>query len=106
MGFGNTLMHATLTATVWIPVSSSPLAPTGREVLTRSTITILPETDLDCQFATQDRPDIDLQKDILFVVTMRPGIDDEEIARSLGISAFEASLALREMERQGIVLGR
>lgn len=101
-------MHATLTATVWIPLSPAVPAPAGRkvEIAGPSAIDVLPNADAECQGASQEQPDLEMQKSILFLVTLSPGLDDEEIARGLGISAFDASVALRDMERAGIVLGR
>lgn len=44
--------------------------------------------------------------EILLVITQQSGLDDEEIALKLGMPAFDVSVLLREMETEGLVVGR
>ena len=43
----------------------------------------------------------DFKRDVLSTVKTRPGLDDEQIADLVGITPFEASKILRQLEAEG-----
>jgi Mn-dependent DtxR family transcriptional regulator len=45
----------------------------------------------------------DFKADILSLVTSHPALDDEQIARILGVTPFNASALLRELESAGLI---
>lgn len=59
--------------------------------------------ELETAESTQELPGIELMKDVLFVITLSPGIDDVEIADRLGVRPVLISKTLREMQRANLV---
>lgn len=51
-------------------------------------------------------PARDLVAALLLALAREPLLDDEELADRVGISTFEASVTLREMERERLILRR
>jgi len=55
--------------------------------------------------STQERPRRELAKEILFLITSNPEMDDLQIAENLRQNPFIISSVLREMETAGLVEG-
>ena len=100
----NQFLTSTLIASAYLVQSSASACnvPAGRnetEVCSDG-----PQWQATSIEAMPDAHHIKLQ--ILYAITKNPGLDDEEIASQIGIAAFDVSGLLREMEREGLVIGR
>ena len=99
----NQFLTSTLIATAYLVQSSA----SSQNVLGRNETEVrsdAPQWQATSIEAVPEPHDIKLR--ILYAVTKNPGLDDEEIASRLRVAAFDVSRLLREMEREGLVIGR
>lgn len=107
----NQLLGATvLTVATWVPTTRVVTAPSGGEETENRAKSYsgdwVSEEDECYGLASQPLPDSESKCALLVVVTKEPSLDDEEIADRIGLPAVEVSRLLREMEDDGLVVGR